>query len=97
MRVVESPATVLNGAMDHLAEVPAASAPPALTAAADAISSAGEVVAGLAQSDLVGSLTSLVENMSIMVKIGDEIAKVSLYLLSSDDSYHFFRSIHGRI
>ncbi|KAF7970202.1 hypothetical protein HWV62_24790 [Athelia sp. TMB] len=76
MRVVESTATPLDSAMDRLAEVPAASAPPALAAAADAISSAGEVVAGLAQSDLVGSLASLVESMSIMVKIGDEIAKI---------------------
>ncbi|KAF7980717.1 hypothetical protein HWV62_37189 [Athelia sp. TMB] len=76
MRVVESTATPLDSAMDRLAEVPAASVPPALAAAADAISSAGEVVAGLAQSDLVGSLASLVESMSIMVKIGDEIAKL---------------------
>ncbi|KAF7968264.1 hypothetical protein HWV62_31105 [Athelia sp. TMB] len=37
---------------------------------------AGETIAGLAQSDLVGSLTALVDKLSVVVKIGDEIAKL---------------------
>ena len=49
-------------------------------AVADSMSVAGDTIAGLAQSDLVGSLTTLVDNLSVVVKIGDEIAKVYMRL-----------------
>lgn len=47
-------------------------------AVADAMDTAGNTLTAIAQSDLVASLTTLVDNLAIVVKIGDEIAKVRL-------------------
>ncbi|KAF7970098.1 hypothetical protein HWV62_24966 [Athelia sp. TMB] len=72
-----STAAALSSAMDPLPEISTQISEPGRTAAvADAISAAGDIVANIAQSDLVGSLTTLVENLSIVVEIGDKVAKI---------------------
>lgn len=43
---------------------------------ADAMSAVGATVTGLAQSDLVGTLTTLVGNLEFVLQLGDGIAKV---------------------
>ena len=43
---------------------------------ANTMSAAGDAITGLAQSDLVGSLTTLVDHLDFVVKLGDEISKV---------------------
>ncbi|KAF7968265.1 hypothetical protein HWV62_31107 [Athelia sp. TMB] len=72
-----STAASLSSAMDPLPEISTQISEPGRTpAVADAIAAAGDIVANVAQSDLVGSLTTLVGNLSIVVKIGDEVAKI---------------------
>ena len=74
--------------MDRLPTISAQISEPGRTAAvADAISAAGDTVASLAQSDLVGSLTMLVQNLSIVVKIGDEVAKARCHALPLNSAH----------
>ncbi|KZP21256.1 hypothetical protein FIBSPDRAFT_1044218 [Athelia psychrophila] len=76
VRIVESSTTALSSTMDHLEVVSEALTAPAPTAVTDAMSAAGEAVTSLSQSDLVGSFEILVGKLGILVKIGDEIAKI---------------------
>ncbi|KZP17439.1 hypothetical protein FIBSPDRAFT_1046926 [Athelia psychrophila] len=62
--------------MDRLEGVSETLTAPGPTAVTDAMSAAGEAVTSLSQSDLVGSFKMLVEKLGILVKIGDEIAKI---------------------
>ena len=64
-----------------------------ITAAADALGTAGDAV----KSSLVGSFASLMESMDIMVNIGNEIAKARVHGLRSafSRSYVVGRSIPG--
>ena len=78
MRITEtSAATAFGNAMDLL---PAASAqvsePEQALVVANAMSAVGDAVTSFAQSDLVDSLTALVDNLGFVVKLGDEISKV---------------------
>ena len=96
MRIVESLTTAFDSTIDHLPEATIALEPPASAAVVEAIDSAGEVAQALAQSDIVGSLTSLVDNMSILITIGDEIAKVAYISLLSISQFSLYsRSILG--
>ncbi|KZP25176.1 hypothetical protein FIBSPDRAFT_1041650 [Athelia psychrophila] len=78
VRVAESSTTALSNVMDRLEDVTAnLTAPaPALTAVADITSATGDAVTSIVQSDLVGSLTSLLGSIDILLTLGDAIAKV---------------------
>ncbi|KZP17410.1 hypothetical protein FIBSPDRAFT_1046916 [Athelia psychrophila] len=76
VRIVESSTTALSNTMDRLEGVSETLTAPGPTAVTDAMSAAGEAVTSLSQSDLVGSFQMLVEKLGILVKIGDEIAKI---------------------
>ncbi|KZP25183.1 hypothetical protein FIBSPDRAFT_395109 [Athelia psychrophila] len=74
----EGSTTAMSNAMDRLEGVAAnLTAPtPALTAVADITSATGGAVTSIVQSDLVGSLTSLLGSIDILLTLGDAIAKV---------------------
>ncbi|KAF7968096.1 hypothetical protein HWV62_31995 [Athelia sp. TMB] len=72
-----STAAALSSAMDPLAAISAQLLESGqAVAVADAMDTAGVTLTAIAQSDLVASLTTLVDNLAIVVKIGDEIAKI---------------------
>ena len=75
--VSTSTSVALASAMKPLSEVSTQLTKPipAVTIA-DAMSAASDTVGGLAQSDLVASLTTLVDNLDFVVKLGDGLAKV---------------------
>ncbi|KZP32461.1 hypothetical protein FIBSPDRAFT_848312 [Athelia psychrophila] len=68
--------TAFTSAIDHLPEPSENSTAPRLTATTDSITTAGNAVTRVVPSDLLGSFVSLMETLSIVVKIGDEIAKI---------------------
>lgn len=74
VRIQDASTNALASAIDHLPSAIEDLSGSRLTAAADAISTAGDAL----NSSLVGSFTSLMETMSFMVQIGDEIAKACL-------------------
>ncbi|KZP21272.1 hypothetical protein FIBSPDRAFT_1044227 [Athelia psychrophila] len=76
VRITESATTALSSTMDRLEGLSETLTAPGLTAVTGAMSAAGEAVTSLSQSDLVGSFQMLVEKLGILVKIGDEIAKI---------------------
>ncbi|KAF7972470.1 hypothetical protein HWV62_17888 [Athelia sp. TMB] len=74
---ITSPAAAYSSAMNPLEKISTQLSEPSHVAAIGAsMSAAGETIAGLAESDIVGSLTALVDKLSVIVKIGDEIAKL---------------------
>ncbi|KZP23567.1 WD40 repeat-like protein, partial [Athelia psychrophila] len=90
VRVKDPSTTAFTSAVEHLPEPNENTTAPRLTAAADAITSAakaipsatdalttaGNVVTSVVPPDLLGSFASLMKNLSIVVKLGDEIAKI---------------------
>ncbi|KAF7966261.1 hypothetical protein HWV62_39403 [Athelia sp. TMB] len=70
-------AAALSSAMDSLPKITTSlSKSGPVTTGADALSSTGDAVASVAHSDLVTSLETVVGKLDILVKIGDEIAKI---------------------
>lgn len=90
MRITESSKNALSNAVNQLQTLPAEPTAPIKTAITDAMSSAGDAVTGLAQSDLVESLETVSETllgtMAIIVKIGDGIAEVCAH-------YFYYRAL----
>lgn len=64
---------------DPLSAIPAKQKAPILIAVADKVGSAGDVVTGLAQSDVIGSFETLLDKVDFVLKIGNELSKVRLY------------------
>ncbi|KAF7976608.1 hypothetical protein HWV62_6110 [Athelia sp. TMB] len=80
LRIVESLTTPLSSAVERLSSMnPESTAPSPTVIVTDAMRAAGDTVAALTQSDLAGSLTTLLDKVGILVKIGDEIAKVPVH------------------
>lgn len=80
VRITESTTTALSSTMDHLAGLSDKLTSPGPTSVTDAMSAAGDAVTSLAQSNLVGSLETLLDKLGVLVKIGDEIAKVCTHI-----------------
>ena len=79
IRITEIFTTALSSATEPLVAVSTRlSAPEKAIAVANDISAAGSIVAELVQWDLAGSLTRLVGNLSVVVDLGDAIAKVHI-------------------
>ncbi|KZP21267.1 hypothetical protein FIBSPDRAFT_1044225 [Athelia psychrophila] len=76
VRITESATTALSSTIDSLEGLPETLTAPAPTAVTDAMSDAGAALAALSQSDLVGSFKILVDKLGLLVKIGDEVAKI---------------------
>ncbi|KAF7972326.1 hypothetical protein HWV62_18430 [Athelia sp. TMB] len=76
IQITESSVTALSATEPLVAVSTQLSAPKKAIAFANDISATGSVVAGLAQWDLAGSLTGLVGNLSVVVDLGDAIAKI---------------------
>ncbi|KZP21263.1 hypothetical protein FIBSPDRAFT_931700 [Athelia psychrophila] len=76
VRIIESSTTALNSTIYGLEGLPETLTAPGPTAVTDAMSDAGAALAALSQSDLVGSFKILVDKLGILVKIGDEVAKI---------------------
>lgn len=66
----------LASSMDDIASATASLSSPRSTPAADAIGAAGDAATRFAQSNLGDSFASLMDKLSVVVKIGDDIAKV---------------------
>ena len=79
LRVIESSTTALSRAMDPLPEVAAQLARPGPLGTFISGASATVSIATSAPSGLVGPLETLLGSLQTVVKIGDEIAKVSKY------------------
>ncbi|KZP25092.1 hypothetical protein FIBSPDRAFT_950476 [Athelia psychrophila] len=75
VRVAEGSTTASSNAVDRVGGVTAYLAAPTSTMAADIASAAGDAMTSRVQSDLVGSLTSLISTLNILVKVEDEISK----------------------
>ncbi|KZP17443.1 hypothetical protein FIBSPDRAFT_957250 [Athelia psychrophila] len=76
VRIIESSTTALSSTIDRLKGLSETPTAPGPTAVMDTMSAAEEAVTALAQLDLVGSFVILVDKLGILVKIGDEIAKI---------------------
>ncbi|KZP17415.1 hypothetical protein FIBSPDRAFT_934094 [Athelia psychrophila] len=76
VRITESATTALSSTMDRQEGLSKTLTAPGPTVVTDVMSAAGEVVISLSPSDLVGSFEMLVSKLGILVKIGDEIAKI---------------------
>lgn len=76
VRITERSTTALTSTMDRLAGLPETLVAPGPTKVTDAMGAAGDAVAALAQSDQSGSIETLLGTIGVLVKIGDEIAKV---------------------
>ncbi|KAF7966264.1 hypothetical protein HWV62_39409 [Athelia sp. TMB] len=75
--VTRSETAALSSAIDPLEQISAQlSEPGPVVEVADAMSAVGATVAGLAQSDLVGTLTTLVGDLDFVLQLGDGIAKI---------------------
>ncbi|KAF7972468.1 hypothetical protein HWV62_17884 [Athelia sp. TMB] len=67
----------MDSAITPLAEILAQQSKPGPVAkSADAIGATADTINSLAQSDIVGSLQTVVSKLDVLVKIGDEIAKI---------------------
>ena len=77
MRIQDASTNALASAVEHLPGSFEGLSGSRLTTAADAISAADDAW----NSSLVGSFASLMETMSVMVKIGNELAKACLSCL----------------
>ncbi|KAF7966263.1 hypothetical protein HWV62_39407 [Athelia sp. TMB] len=75
--VINSTTVTLSSAVDILAKAPAQlSESERVVVVANAMADAGDTITNLAQSGLVDALTTLVDNLDFVVKLGDEIAKI---------------------
>ena len=74
VRIQDASTTAMASAIEHLPGSFEGLSGSRLATAADTISAAEDA----SNSSLVGSFTSLMETMGVMVKIGDEIAKACL-------------------
>lgn len=76
VRIQDASVDALTSAIENLPSGSEDLSGSRITAAANAISTAGDIV----NSSLVGSFASLMEAMDVMVDIGNEIAKVHCLL-----------------
>lgn len=80
LQIAESSTTAINGAISQIRRNETKLSAPRLPMAIDTISTTATAVANFSQTDLVKCFTSLIEKMTVLVKVGNELPKVCLQL-----------------